>query len=68
MATKKVTKATKTVVEEVKKVVVKNENPDVPVYDGETVVRTYCLSGHGEQYKKLAEEFAARHGYTVRYE
>lgn len=46
----------------------KNENANAAVIkDGNNEVRRYSLNTHGEDFEKLAENFAEKKGYTVEF-
>lgn len=59
-------------VENKEEVIVKEVAPEkvmeAVVYNGKYEIRRYSLSIHGEDYVKLAEDFASKKNYTVRME
>jgi hypothetical protein len=61
METKPTTKRASTA----KKTVVA-EKTEAKVYDGFNRIRIYNKEDHGVDYQKLAEQFAAKHGYQVK--
>lgn len=56
----------------VKEEVTQNDTPNVlttaVVYNGSREVRRYSVEEHGENFEKLAEEFASKRNYSVKLE
>ena len=51
-----------------KKVAVEDSRSEVKVFDGNYLVRTYSLEVHGADYQILAEQFANKKNYTLKYD
>lgn len=62
MATKKTT--TKKAAS--KKATTKSAPKEAKVFNGYIFVRSYNKKDHGDDYQKLAEQFAAKNGFTMR--
>lgn len=46
----------------------KSPTIEAVVYNGKYEVRRYNLTNHGAGFSELAEDFASKKGYTVKYE
>lgn len=41
---------------------------EIKVFDGNYLVRTYSFADHGSDYQILAEQFANKKNYTLKYD
>lgn len=60
------------VIEQVEKTVSVVEKPvsveEVKVFDGNYLVRTYSFADHGSDYQILAEQFASKKNFSLKYD